>query len=115
MELVAFAFWLFLGISTAMVASSKGRSGFGWCILGLFLGPLGLILALVVAPIQDNLEHKALHARTTKKCPFCAELIRVEAVVCRFCGRPVQSSSLTGMTITHPKTGRDSTSSQDTT
>jgi hypothetical protein len=24
-----------------------------------------------------------------RRCPFCAEIIKVEAIVCRFCGRHV--------------------------
>ncbi len=28
------------------------------------------------------------------KCPFCAEVIRVEAKVCRFCGRDLAQSVL---------------------
>jgi len=84
---IAFIGWLLFGIVSAVVAQKKGRSGCGWFAAGVLLGPFGLILAFVVEPDRKRLDAAALGSGTVKKCPFCAELVKFEAKVCRFCGR----------------------------
>jgi hypothetical protein len=72
-----FIFWIFLSILAGVFASSKKRSGVGWFFLSLIISPLITFIILLVAGSPQN---------TLKKCPKCAEEIKVEAKVCRFCG-----------------------------
>lgn len=81
--------WILCGVAGGMILSNKGRSGCGGFALGFLLGPIGLVIALVMQTDHKELEHRALQSGDTRKCPSCAELIRIEAKKCRFCGSEV--------------------------
>ncbi|MBX3543578.1 zinc ribbon domain-containing protein [Chelatococcus sp.] len=84
-----FLAWIVCAFICAFVASSKGRSFVGWFLLGLLL-PIVSLLALIAvpslrAPAYIEKEQRQA-ARDSKKCPECAEIVRRDAKVCRFCG-----------------------------
>jgi hypothetical protein len=69
------ALWVLLALAVGIIAAREfGRSGVGWFLLALFLTPLAGLLLFLLPPRRQP-------------CPFCAELIRPSAGVCRFCGR----------------------------
>jgi hypothetical protein len=82
--------WLILviliGLIPAAIAKSKGRSFAVWWFYGSALFIVALPHALIMRPSLDGIERRQA-ASGLRKCPFCAEMIKPEAVVCRFCNR----------------------------
>ena len=55
MEILIFiVIWLAFGVLGAMIMSGKDRTGCGGFALGVLLGPIGLIIALLIRPSEKN-------------------------------------------------------------
>ena len=103
------------GVLSAIIASNKNRSAGGWGALGFLFGLFGFIAAIAVGEAADdkqssrrrssrkkrssskrkqNSSGKKQQSTTQgfdpdeheKKCPDCAEYIKLEARVCKHCG-----------------------------
>lgn len=82
--------WILLAIITSIAAHNRGRDVAGWFCLSLFLmGPFALICVLVMRPNQKVLDADALKNKTMQQCGACAELIKIEATICRYCGTDI--------------------------
>lgn len=77
-----------IGLIPAAIAQRKGRSFVGFWIYGALLFIVALPHALLMRANPKAVEANAL-ASGGKQCPHCAEIIKAEANVCRFCGRDV--------------------------
>jgi ribosomal protein S14 len=98
MGLLIVGLWLLCGVIAAGVYTSKGRSGAEAFIVGVALGPIGVLLALLTPSDTAALEHQAVTSGAMRKCPHCAELIRPEATVCRHCTRELAPAVVLGDT-----------------
>lgn len=101
-----FILWALFGVAGALILNRFNKAGIG-CLLGILLGPIGLIIAWVMRSNAQADEERKRHEeqvtvladsnreqgdpdRVERECPHCAEPILAKARVCKHCGRDVE-------------------------
>jgi len=82
---------------SGIVASNKNRDPAGWGIIGLLFGLFGFIAAIAMGEVEEKSQSASRKSQPSdarefnpdeheKKCPMCAEYIKLEARRCKHCG-----------------------------
>lgn len=78
----------YLSVIPAVIGFKKRYGPFTWWLFGVIFFPAALICSIIIKPSEES----RLEYGSFQKCPVCAELIKKEALVCRFCGKEIQKT-----------------------
>lgn len=105
----AMFFWLFVIVMVYFIpsmAAGKKKRGTAVFVLNLFLGWtfIGWVVALVwaLSPEQSSEPAPAPSVLDARRCPFCAEDIKPDAIVCKHCRRDLPAVEKAQPTLAPP-------------
>ncbi|MBN5198738.1 zinc ribbon domain-containing protein [Serratia proteamaculans] len=79
-----------LGLITAFIAQSKGRSFAGWWVYGFLLFIVAIIHVLIIPSERKHSTTSSPSSGESRDCPYCAEPIKRQASKCKHCGSDVE-------------------------
>jgi len=92
--LIPLAVWVLLSLAVRDFFGRRGLNPATGFALSIPLSPLiGFLVGLVMTPSTSNVEARRLSSGEGRTCPYCAEVIKANAVVCRYCGRDIASAA----------------------
>ena len=74
--------WIIGGCVTGEIASRQGRPFFTWFVAGMLCFVIAFLYLLLSKPSDEILAESGKY----RKCPQCAEMVKMDAKVCRYCG-----------------------------
>ena len=80
MDVILILIWGFIfGIIGDVIAYYRSASIGKGFLAGFLLGPFGILLVFALPKVPQE--------GRTKKCPYCAEIIKEDAKVCKHCNK----------------------------